>query len=328
MTDHKDNNASPTQHPAQPAPSDLASQPKRPPNAPSPSDLASLEQKIRDLAKPRPIYTPTSVRPTHALKYDWSGWLSNKTHFPPNTCEIIQQTAPLWNADGLQLSEFRVNADRAQILFSAAPTIAPTRFASLVKGRLQHALRLSGNPVKFSRKVAFRSLGDNTRTTVEGYLAKQVRKEGFVDPRFIKRMQEFTVENDNVDIAQPAESVSGRYWYNIHLVIVVGGRVQITNYETLGRIRNTSLKIAEKKGYALKSISVMPDHLHIALRGHIEHSPEEIALSFMNNLAFTLGRNRIWQDAYYVGTFSEYTVTIIRNLSHRSSTPATQGRRG
>lgn len=141
-------------------------------------------------------------------------------------------------------------------------------------------------------------------------------------------MQEFTVENNNVDIAQPAASVSGRYWYNIHLVIVVSGRVQITNYETLGKIRDTSLKIAQKKHYALKSISVMPDHLHVALRGDIEHSPDEIALSFMNNLAYTLGRNRIWEDAYYVGTFSEYSVDHIRNLAHRSYTPATQGRRG
>ncbi|MBT3194006.1 MAG: hypothetical protein HN341_15790, partial [Verrucomicrobia bacterium] len=234
----------------------------------------------------------------------------------------------LWQTDGLELGEFRINADRAQLLFTAAPQLSPTLFTSRIKGRLQHALGKSGTPVKFSRKVSFRSLGDNTRTTVENYLDKQVRKEGFVDPRFIKRMQEFTIESKQVDIAQPTATHSGRYWYNIHLVIVVGGRVQITNHGVLEKIRDTSLRIANKKGCFVKALSVMPDHLHIALRGDIERSPETIALAFMNNLAFVLGRNRIWEDAYYVGTFSEYTLARVRQLSQDSGAPATQGRRG
>jgi REP element-mobilizing transposase RayT len=77
-------------------------------------------------------------------------------------------------------------------------------------------------------------------------------------------------------------------------------------------IRDTSLKIAEKKGYALKSVSVMPDHLHLALRGDIEHSPEDIAMAYLNNLAYKMGQNSVWQHEYYAGTFSEYDVRAIR----------------
>ena len=58
----------------------------------------------------------------------------------------------------------------------------------------------------------------------------------------------------------------------------------------------------------------MPDHLHVALRGNIEQSPHEIALAFQNNLAYALGRGKIWQDTYYVGTFGEYNMRAIRRL--------------
>ena len=56
----------------------------------------------------------------------------------------------------------------------------------------------------------------------------------------------------------------------------------------------------------------MPDHIHIALGGDINLSPEEIALSLMNNLSYLMGRNRILDERYYVGSFSEYDMDTIR----------------
>jgi REP element-mobilizing transposase RayT len=56
----------------------------------------------------------------------------------------------------------------------------------------------------------------------------------------------------------------------------------------------------------------MPDHVHMALRGNINESPEEIALAIMNNTAYAMGQNSIWQRGFYVGTFSEYDVRALR----------------
>ncbi len=56
----------------------------------------------------------------------------------------------------------------------------------------------------------------------------------------------------------------------------------------------------------------MPDHLHIALRGNLEHSPEEIALAFLNNLAYMMGQNAVWQFGYHVSTFGEYRMDAMR----------------
>ena len=296
----------------------------------APSELASLEQKIHDLAKPRPIYTPRGVRPVHALRYDWTGWLSeeSKAPFPPNTFRLIEQTAPLWEADGIRLDDFRHHRGSLQLLFECGPDVPPVYFASRVKGRLQHALRQGAAWPRFSRKVSVRTLGENVRAAVEGYLGKQVRKEGFVDPRFRARLSQYTIEDETVDLAEPTLTNSGRYWYNIHLVFVTAGRRRTGSDEIFTAIRDGSLRIAKKKGYLIKSLSVMPDHTHVALRGAIDDTPEDIALAFMNNLAFLLGRDRVWKDEYYVGTFSEYRLDVIREVTGTSSCPARQARGG
>ncbi len=57
----------------------------------------------------------------------------------------------------------------------------------------------------------------------------------------------------------------------------------------------------------------MPDHLHAALRGNIEHSPETIALAFQNNVAYLLGQVPIWTNGFCLGTFGEYRMDAVRH---------------
>lgn len=212
-------------------------------------------------------------------------------------------------------------ADMIQILFSVTPVISPIFFCQRVKGRLQHALRKAGTPAYFSRKVSFRSLGENISAVVERYIHGQTGKEDFADPRFREIMSRFTVINKDVKLAEPTESNSGRYWYNLHVVLVAAGRFRITNPEKLEQIRDATVTTAMKHGHRITALSVMPDHVHLALRGNIECSPEEIALAFQNGLALAAGC-RIWQDGFYVGTFSEYGLDVIRCMANQSPLPA------
>ena len=167
----------------------------------------------------------------------------------------------------------------------------------------------------FSRKVAVRSIGDNTRREVEGYIAGQVEKEQFADEIFAKAMAEFTIVNPEVDLSRPSESACGRYWYNLHLVLVTEQRLRCSDRETLQSLRDGCMQIAAKKGHAVSRLSVMPDHLHLALRPAIEESPVDVVFAYQNNLAFLLGQKRVWQDSYYVGTFGEYTMQAVRKLA-------------
>jgi REP element-mobilizing transposase RayT len=259
-----------------------------------------------------PLYNGCNLRPAYQLRFGWTGWPTAGTSFPEDLGNVAHQTALLWEDDGLRLLESNCSKERVQLTFSTKPEIAPVLAASRVKGRLQYALRTAGVPAPFSRKLALRSIGDNTTKDVEQYVKNQVLKEAFANREFAARLQEFTVVNHAVDLSQPTETTSGRYWYNLHLVLVTEERYRRGDDSWLAIIRDQSFKIAHKKGHAILCLSVMPDHLHIALRGNVEHSPQEIALAFQNNLAYSLGQMRVWQYTYYVGTFSEYDMQAVR----------------
>ncbi|HLQ43662.1 MAG TPA: transposase, partial [Planctomycetaceae bacterium] len=250
---------------------------------------------------PVPQYDPRTAEGAFQLRYSWAGWPSDST-FATQPVELIEQTKPHWETDGLRILESRWTADLVQILFSARRDVSPVFVASRAKGRLDHALRTAGFNVPFSRKVTLRSIGDNTRDDVEGYIERQVIKEHFVDPRWTAALAEFTVINKSVDLSQPTESARGRYWYNLHLVLVVDGRHRLSDLHVLRTLRDGCFKIATKKGHLLSRVSVMPDHLHLALRANPDESPNDVAFAYQNNLAFMANLGRLWQDSFYVGT--------------------------
>lgn len=261
-----------------------------------------------------PIYTPQSVRPVHDLHYDWTGWFKDAhPGLPHGLHRAIEDCRAPWQSDGLTLDTWQASGERVQCLFTASPDVTPALCANRAKGRLQHALRQHKTPARFSRRVGFRTLGDNTRTIVEQYIARQAQKSDYVDPRFKAFLGGFTAEDGQAMLEAPYAGAHGRYWYNLHVVLVVADRgVPMTRHENFQKVRDTCFRIAAKKGHTLAAVSLMPDHLHLALRGNIEHSPLEIGLGFLNNLAFVLGYNRCWSEEFYVGTFSEYDLRAVR----------------
>lgn len=263
---------------------------------------------------PNPQYDPRTAAPAFQLRYSWTGWPSAKT-FPVQPLALIEQTKQSWETDGLRVLESHWTSELVQILFSARPDISPVFLAARAKGRLDHALRQAKQNMPFSRKVAVRAIGDNTRDDVEAYIERQVTKEHFVDPRWETALAEFTVTNPAVDLSQPAESARGRYWYNLHLVLVIDGRYRLSDLKIFRTIRDGCFQIAAKKGHALSRVSVMPDHLHLALRGNPEESPNDIAGLYQNELAALTNLGRLWHDSFYVGTFSEYTTQAVRRIA-------------
>ena len=257
-----------------------------------------------------PLYTPRTVSdPAYHLRFTWAGWPSTGT-FPP--LPPLGELTSQWETDGLRLLEQRFQPRQIQFTFSARPQVSPVFFAARVKGRLQHAYRAVGQSTSFSRKVAVGTVGRNYRADVEAYIERQVAKERLVDPRYRAFLEQFTVRFPDVDLSVPSETNSGRYWYNLHIVLVSEGRERNHDAEYLSTLRDQSLRIAEKKGHRISALSAMPDHLHLALRGNIEEAPEAIALAFMNNLAYALGQQPVWRYGYYAGTCGEYDMNAIR----------------
>jgi REP element-mobilizing transposase RayT len=261
---------------------------------------------------PEPLYRAADLRPAYQLRYGWTGWPS-RAPFPSDLlARVLPDIAPEWESDGLRVLEAVLTPRQIQLTLSTTPHVSPVTLAARVKGRIQHHCRRQGCPIDFSRKLAVRALGDATRAQVEGYIRNQVPNEALADERFREMLTAFTVVDPQVDLSQPTESNSGRYWYNLHLVLVVRERFRLGEPATLAKVRDTVVRICPKKGYAASTLAVLPDHLHVALRGAVAQTPEEIALAFLNNLAHVLDRRPWWQAGYYAGTFGEYGMAAVR----------------
>ncbi len=151
---------------------------------------------------PQPIYRPGNLHGVaYELRYSWHGWPSGRASFPhPPPDPDFERLCARWESDGLRLLERRWKPALLQFTFSVQPHVSPVFFTARVKGRLQHALHHAGTPAKFSRKVGFRTIGNNRRTEVESYVRKQVEKEPVADERFKELLRQFTVVDHAVDL--------------------------------------------------------------------------------------------------------------------------------
>ncbi len=265
-----------------------------------------------------PYYTSAHVNPAYQLRYNWTGWPSRAPLPPQPGQDFFTELSERWEGDGIRLLEHTWTPDQIHIVTSTKPFVSPAFAAARIKGRLQHALREHDTPVKFRRKFAIRTIGEAKEKTVETYIENQVANSDFADPRFARFLRKFSVVDRKVDLNSPSRSRSGRYWYNLHLVLAVQQRCTITNEKGLRTLRDGSLKIAQVKNYGISRLAVMPDHLHLALRGEITVSPEDIALSFMNNLAYMMNCRALWEASYYVGTIGHYDMGVVRRCVARS----------
>ena len=241
----------------------------------------------------------------HRLTYTWDGWPSQNTSplpLQPN----LKESDSLWERDGLRRLGTRWTGTLAQMTFEVGPGISPLFFASRVKGRLDHALRKAGTPTAWSRKIGFRVLGENTESVVEGYLRQQQIRAELADPAYRRTLAEFSAEFPSVRLEDPAETNSGRYWYNLHLVAVTNDRWRMGREDYLPILSKAIPGWAVEEGAALRSMALMPDHLHLALRGDPARTPGEIAASLYRALNHS-ARCRLFSDRVYVGTFSSYT---------------------
>jgi hypothetical protein len=157
---------------------------------------------------PTPLYDPSTASGAFALRYTWTGWQAAGGSVAPHVAQLIDELTPEWEWDGLRVLEHRTQDDQLQVLFCTTPEVSPERLAARAKGRLDYLSRKTGTPLSFTRKVAVRSIGENTRTAVETYVGSQVAKAEYADPRWEAAMQELVLKDAAVDLSAPRESAS------------------------------------------------------------------------------------------------------------------------
>ena len=256
------------------------------------------------------------------LAYSWTGWPRDRAVPELLPTEILQSLKQQWKSDGLLLVDSRWSAKRSQMTVLSTPSIRPVDITRLVKGRLVHSLRKNGYRNCFRRKVSLRSLGDNSTETVRKYVATQLDRSDLADTRYISQLKALKYSNGNISLNHPQVVTHGRYWINLHIVLVVAGRYRIRGRNLLNQIYQTTidwgvetLNHAKIPAFspAIESFSIMPDHVHIVIRAPIDRNPQFL-LETLWQASNTAAGFLLYSDEVYVGTFSEYSIGAISKV--------------
>jgi REP element-mobilizing transposase RayT len=220
----------------------------------------------------------------------------------------FQDLAAATEVDGIRLLGHRFSDPTvSQFAVSTQAHVSPLLVVQRVKGRLQHLVR-DRLPKAFKGNYAIRSVGNVARESVERYAADQLGHHRMADPRVQARLARFQIERPEIDLSQPRRTSHGVYWYNLHLVLVHQERLPEIREEVLERIRDMIIRASDTKGYLLSRAGILADHVHLVLGCPIEVAPDEVALGFLNNLAYVHGMRPVYQYGGFIGTVGEYTM--------------------
>lgn len=267
------------------------------------------------------FYDPERLHIAFRIYYSVTIWPKTGSYFGqlPNMSVYAESLEP----DGMRLLEHLNEGRQLKLLVSVKPELSPEFVVQRSKGRLSYLLRqMSG--VRLSRKVSLRSIGSNRRNDVEQYISKQVIKEGFVDEKYCERLDAYTSKIPSYDFTKPSMNKRGAYWYDLHIVLVREYRQQFLRAFEFDEVRNSFLACLSENRLSLNSYSIMPDHLHTALRGRSSLSPLDIGCEIMNRTSGAFGR-ALWQKGMYLGTFGEYDIEAIRQIISRKPTGQARG---
>jgi len=158
-------------------------------------------------------------------------------------------------------------------------------------------------PKAFHRNYAFHSVGAVSRAVVEKYIRSQVDHHPMVDERVNALLRLYQIQGSGMELSKPRHSSHGQFSHNLHLVLVHERRWCEIREDVLGALQAMVISASRAKGHLLGNVGILPDHVHLELGCGLEDSPLEVALSYLNNLAYAQGMKRIYQYGFYVGTF-------------------------
>jgi len=281
------------------------------PTKPPPPGLPRWSDDWKLKAMLEPLYTTANCRPAYQLNWTLSVFWKEAVEAAPWLEALKEATEP----DGVRILEHRFSEPGvSQFILSTKPEVAPQQFVRSVKGRLQYLVR-DKRPKAFQRNYGFRSVGSAKRDLVERYVGDQLGHHPMADPDVQKRLEHFQITRDDVDLSRPRHSSHGVYWHNLHIVFVHDGRYMEIREDRLAAVKDMLLRATVKHGRLLSRAAVLSDHVHLTVGCDVGESPAEVAVGYMNNLAFTWGMKAVYQFGYYVGTFGEYDRGVVAGPS-------------
>jgi REP element-mobilizing transposase RayT len=98
----------------------------------------------------------------------------------------------------------------------------------------------------------------------------------------------------------------------LHLVFVNEERRRATCADRLEQVRSMILRAASAKSDLLSRVGLLPDHVHLILGFDPEMAPIDVALRYMNNIAFVYDMQPVLMPSCYLGTVGQYDLGAVR----------------
>lgn len=263
------------------------------------------------MSRPAAIYTRENTRP--AFQLNWSISLFWRSLSIPS--EIwLDPLKEITESDGVRVLEHRQSQpDISQFLASSRPDVAPADIIRSIKGRLQHLVR-DQLPRAFQRNYWLTSIGSTTADCVGQYIASQLERHVLADPRVSERFERYQIHVPGVDLGRMRSSNYGRFCCSLHLVLEYEHGLYECDDEALWHVRKMVIESSEKKGWLLSRAGIVANHLHIAVGCGTTNCPADVALSYLNNLAYLYQMQPQFRFGYYAGTIGKYDLGAIWNL--------------
>ena len=259
-----------------------------------------------------PIYTPENT--SFAFQLNWAVTLFARQGFPvldPHVASL----RPTWEADGLRVLEHRLRSAKvAYFLVSTKPHVSPQSLLRVLKGRLQHAIRDQA-PKAFRRNYRLESVGSAKREVVLEYVRNQLHRHPMADQTVAERLTSVQIRRSDIDLSRLRYTAHGQFLYNLHVVISHRDGANLVQQEFLEKTSSMLERICHRRSILLAEAGLPANHLHLAVGVDVTKSPQEIALCFLNNLAYAHGNQAIYRHGAYVGTFGNYDLGAIWNAN-------------
>jgi REP element-mobilizing transposase RayT len=251
----------------------------------------------------QPRYSPDNCVPAYQLNWSLSIFGRTKLPSPANSLEHLRTELA---KDELRILEFSHREPNvAQFFVSSRCAAAPSDIVRLVKGRWQYVTR-QVERIDFRRNYRITSVGAAKADVLDAYVSRQPERHPMADCRAQELIESLQFHDRRVDLTSVRRSSHGQYRYALQIVIETASDWHEVRSPVLAGYRNSIIACCRKHQWNLSRVGMLSNHIHILVSPSIDSSPMQVALSLMNNMAFTQGMRPIFRYSFFAGTFGEY----------------------
>lgn len=240
--------------------------------------------------------------------------------------KLDRETANGFAAEySIHILECQTDSQSLRLLASLRPDESVSAAASKLKGRAAKWLNEKSGE-RFARGYFSCTAGKSPADQVEQYLSSQAKHHGYLrharPPVFVATFADDPADDRRL---KPPNACT---FLRFHCVLAAWHRQGVFGDVSGAVITRLWKSMEQAHRFALRKVSFVADHVHLAVRVHPTVAPAQLVVALMNaaqNLiwdrfasdAIQARLERLWQPSAYVGSFGEFATGQLQAYLRR-----------